>query len=100
MFLCVPNADEDWTRLCQSLEATELRNDARLRAPEKRRKNTKRLIAQAGQDDQATERCRVDGALDARRCRPIQSVPIWQRIRRPGRMTTPSKLIARRSSVR
>jgi crotonobetainyl-CoA:carnitine CoA-transferase CaiB-like acyl-CoA transferase len=46
LFLCVPNADAEWTRLCQSLEATELQSDARFDSAEKRRKNTKRLIAQ------------------------------------------------------
>jgi len=46
VFLCVPNTDPDWARLCQSLEATEVLNDARFDSADKRRKNTKRLIAQ------------------------------------------------------
>ncbi|MFN8624771.1 MAG: CoA transferase [Candidatus Binatia bacterium] len=46
VFLCVPNTDTDWARLCQSLEATELLNDARFDGADKRRKHAKRLIAQ------------------------------------------------------
>lgn len=46
LFLCAQNTDENWSRLCQSLEATELANDARFDSADKRRKNSKRLIAQ------------------------------------------------------
>jgi len=45
LFLCVPNADAEWTRLCQSLEATGLPGDARFDSAEKRRKNARRLVA-------------------------------------------------------
>jgi len=46
LFLCVPNTDADWVRLCQSLEVTDLQTDARYDSAEKRRKNSRRLIAQ------------------------------------------------------
>jgi crotonobetainyl-CoA:carnitine CoA-transferase CaiB-like acyl-CoA transferase len=48
VFLCVPNTDENWTRLCQSLDASDLASDARFDNVDKRRRNAKRLIAQLG----------------------------------------------------
>jgi crotonobetainyl-CoA:carnitine CoA-transferase CaiB-like acyl-CoA transferase len=48
VFLCVPNTDENWTRLCQSLDASDLASDARFDDVDKRHHNAKRLIAQLG----------------------------------------------------
>ncbi len=44
VFLCVPNTDESWARLCRSFEDEELAKDARFATTEKRRRNTKGLI--------------------------------------------------------
>jgi crotonobetainyl-CoA:carnitine CoA-transferase CaiB-like acyl-CoA transferase len=44
IFLCLENRDENWSRLCQSLDDADLAKDARFDAPEKRRQNAAELI--------------------------------------------------------
>jgi crotonobetainyl-CoA:carnitine CoA-transferase CaiB-like acyl-CoA transferase len=43
LFLCVPNTDGDWTRLCGTLDDRGLANDARFASSEKRCRNAKAL---------------------------------------------------------
>jgi crotonobetainyl-CoA:carnitine CoA-transferase CaiB-like acyl-CoA transferase len=45
IFLCLPNEDDGWSRLCQSLDDAGLSRDARFDSAEKRRKNAPELIA-------------------------------------------------------
>ena len=44
VFLCLANEDENWSRLCESLEDAELPQDPRFDGAEKRRENAKALI--------------------------------------------------------
>jgi crotonobetainyl-CoA:carnitine CoA-transferase CaiB-like acyl-CoA transferase len=44
VFLCLPNRDENWSRLCDSLEDAELAQDPRFDGAEKRRENARALI--------------------------------------------------------
>jgi crotonobetainyl-CoA:carnitine CoA-transferase CaiB-like acyl-CoA transferase len=44
VFLCLANEDENWSRLCESLEDAELSQDPRFDGAEKRRENAKALI--------------------------------------------------------
>lgn len=45
IFLCVPNTDESWSRLCGSLDDPDLASEARFDSSEKRRRNAKGLVA-------------------------------------------------------
>jgi crotonobetainyl-CoA:carnitine CoA-transferase CaiB-like acyl-CoA transferase len=45
VFLCLHNTDENWSRLCQSLDDAGLAGEARFESVEKRRRNAKALIA-------------------------------------------------------
>jgi len=45
IFLCVPNTDESWSRLCRSLDDAGLASAARFDSSEKRRRNAKALVA-------------------------------------------------------
>jgi crotonobetainyl-CoA:carnitine CoA-transferase CaiB-like acyl-CoA transferase len=45
VFLCQENTDENWSRLCQSLEHGELAGDARFATAEKRAANNAELVA-------------------------------------------------------
>ena len=45
VFLCQENTDQNWSRLCQSLEHAELANDARFATVEKRAANNAELVA-------------------------------------------------------
>jgi crotonobetainyl-CoA:carnitine CoA-transferase CaiB-like acyl-CoA transferase len=45
VFLCLPNTDESWSRLCQSLDGAEVASDPRFDSVEKRHRNAKRLIS-------------------------------------------------------
>jgi crotonobetainyl-CoA:carnitine CoA-transferase CaiB-like acyl-CoA transferase len=45
VFLCQENTDQNWSRLCQSLEHTELADDARFATAEKRAANNAELVA-------------------------------------------------------
>jgi len=45
LFLCVPNTDESWSRLCRSLDDAALASEARFDSIEKRRRNAKALVA-------------------------------------------------------
>ncbi len=45
VFLCAPNTDANWSRLCQSLDDTGLANDSRFQSVEQRRRNAKALVA-------------------------------------------------------
>jgi crotonobetainyl-CoA:carnitine CoA-transferase CaiB-like acyl-CoA transferase len=44
VFLCLENRDENWSRLCQSLDEAELSADQRFDSPEKRRQNAAELV--------------------------------------------------------
>ena len=45
VFLCQENTDQNWSRLCQSLEHAELADDARFATAEKRAVNNAELVA-------------------------------------------------------
>jgi crotonobetainyl-CoA:carnitine CoA-transferase CaiB-like acyl-CoA transferase len=45
IFLCLENTDDGWSKLCRSLERTELTDDARFATAEKRIENREDLIA-------------------------------------------------------
>ena len=45
VFLCQENTDENWSRLCQSFEQSELGDDARFSSAEKRAANNEELVA-------------------------------------------------------
>lgn len=45
IFLCVPNTDESWSRLCGSLEDPGLASESRFASVEKRRRHAKALVA-------------------------------------------------------
>lgn len=45
VFLCVPNIDENWSRLCAGLDDPALAGEPRFDTPEKRRRHAKALIA-------------------------------------------------------
>jgi crotonobetainyl-CoA:carnitine CoA-transferase CaiB-like acyl-CoA transferase len=45
VFLCLPNTDESWSRLCQSLDGAEVASDPRFDSLEQRHRNAKRLIS-------------------------------------------------------
>ncbi len=69
VFLCVPNTDENWTRLAATLDDGALAGDARFDSVEHRapqRETTRRAPRQGGQ---TAARRRVDGALAAARIR-------------------------------
>jgi crotonobetainyl-CoA:carnitine CoA-transferase CaiB-like acyl-CoA transferase len=44
VFLCVPNDDANWSRLCQTLDDTTLASDPAFDSTERRRRNAKKLI--------------------------------------------------------
>jgi crotonobetainyl-CoA:carnitine CoA-transferase CaiB-like acyl-CoA transferase len=44
IFLCLPDTDENWSRLCQSLDKASLAGDRRFESAEKRRRNAKALV--------------------------------------------------------
>ena len=48
LFLCLPNTDESWTRLCGSLEREGLADDPRFASPQLRTENRADLIALLG----------------------------------------------------
>ena len=103
LFLCVPNTDANWSRLCQSLDDAGLASDAALRQRGETPPQRQGADRAARQDHQATQRRRVDGALDSRSASsPARSTtsPISPPIRRPGRMTTSSRPTAKRCSAR
>ena len=56
VFLCVPNTDENWTRLAATLDDSELAGDARFDSVEHRARNAKRLVARL---DKAVRRQRA-----------------------------------------
>ncbi|MFQ5666620.1 MAG: CaiB/BaiF CoA transferase family protein [Candidatus Binatia bacterium] len=45
VFLCLPNNDASWSRLCQSLDDVDLADEPRFDSPEKRRQHATALIA-------------------------------------------------------
>ncbi|MEX1255660.1 MAG: CoA transferase [Dehalococcoidia bacterium] len=45
VFLCLANADENWARLCETLDAPDLASDARFATVEKRRGNSELVAA-------------------------------------------------------
>ena len=45
IFLCMPNTDESWSRLCDSLDDSGLASESRFDSTEKRRRNAKTLVA-------------------------------------------------------
>jgi crotonobetainyl-CoA:carnitine CoA-transferase CaiB-like acyl-CoA transferase len=56
VFLCVRNTDENWSRLCQSLDDAGLASDARFESVEKRHRHAKALVARL---DKAIKRRRA-----------------------------------------
>jgi crotonobetainyl-CoA:carnitine CoA-transferase CaiB-like acyl-CoA transferase len=44
LFLCMPNDDDSWTRLCKALDDPELQHDARFHTAHSRHKNAAKLI--------------------------------------------------------
>jgi len=61
IFLCVPNTDESWSRLCGSLDDPGLTSDARFDSREKRRRNAKALVARL---DRVIKRRRAAGWME------------------------------------
>jgi crotonobetainyl-CoA:carnitine CoA-transferase CaiB-like acyl-CoA transferase len=48
VFLCLPNTDANWSRLCQSLNGSSLACEPNFETVEKRRRNAKKLISRLG----------------------------------------------------